>query len=152
MHSVYTEIYLDQISRTCSLIPKLPNILLFVQVVRSSSQDVPTAYGDDLEAATIVQPEQVVKAIKDSMLWLEAHLNRLRDVSTVKKHWSLWCKTTVSDCTYYTSLLFNSRLIEKRRVLMVSNKDIYLGQIYWAWLEFYRSWRLLHLLSSLNET
>ncbi|KAK9793750.1 hypothetical protein WJX73_009922 [Symbiochloris irregularis] len=32
------------------------------QVVRLSSQDVPTAYAYELEAATIVQPEQVVEA------------------------------------------------------------------------------------------
>ena len=35
------------------------------QVVRLSSQDVPTAYAYELEAATIVQPEQVIKAVKD---------------------------------------------------------------------------------------
>lgn len=34
------------------------------QVVRLSSQDVPTAYAYELEAATIVQPEQVVDAVK----------------------------------------------------------------------------------------
>jgi pyruvate dehydrogenase E1 component beta subunit len=34
------------------------------QVVRLSSQDVPTAYAYELEAATIVQPEQVVAAVK----------------------------------------------------------------------------------------
>ena len=34
------------------------------QVVRLSSQDVPTAYAYELEAATIVQPEQVVEAVK----------------------------------------------------------------------------------------
>lgn len=38
---------------------------IFVQVVRLSSQDVPTAYAYELEAATIVQPEQVVKAVRD---------------------------------------------------------------------------------------
>ena len=35
-----------------------------MQVVRLSSQDVPTAYAYELEAATIVQPEQVVDAVK----------------------------------------------------------------------------------------
>lgn len=35
-----------------------------VQVVRLSSQDVPTAYAYELEAATIVQPEQVVAAVQ----------------------------------------------------------------------------------------
>ena len=35
-----------------------------MQVVRLSSQDVPTAYAYELEAATIVQPEQVVDAAK----------------------------------------------------------------------------------------
>ena len=34
------------------------------QVVRLSSQDVPTAYAYELEAATIVQPEQVVDAAR----------------------------------------------------------------------------------------
>jgi len=34
------------------------------QVVRLSSQDVPTAYAYELEAATIVQPEQVVAAVQ----------------------------------------------------------------------------------------
>ncbi len=32
--------------------------------MRLSSQDVPTAYAYELEAATIVQPEQVVAAVK----------------------------------------------------------------------------------------
>lgn len=35
-----------------------------VQVVRLSSQDVPTAYAYELEAATIVQPEQVIEAVQ----------------------------------------------------------------------------------------
>lgn len=35
-----------------------------LQVVRLSSQDVPTAYAYELEAATIVQPEQVIDAVK----------------------------------------------------------------------------------------
>lgn len=34
------------------------------QVVRLSSQDVPTAYAHELEAATIVQPEAVVAAVQ----------------------------------------------------------------------------------------
>ena len=34
------------------------------QVIRLSSQDVPTAYAYELEAATIVQPEQVVSAVE----------------------------------------------------------------------------------------
>jgi hypothetical protein len=34
------------------------------QVVRLSSQDVPTAYAYELEAATIVQPEAVVAAVQ----------------------------------------------------------------------------------------
>ncbi len=34
------------------------------QVMRLSSQDVPTAYAYELEAATIVQPEQVVNAVE----------------------------------------------------------------------------------------
>jgi pyruvate dehydrogenase E1 component beta subunit len=33
-------------------------------VKRLSSQDVPTAYAHELEAATIVQPEDVVKAVR----------------------------------------------------------------------------------------
>jgi pyruvate dehydrogenase E1 component beta subunit len=33
-------------------------------VLRLSSQDVPTAYAYELEAATIVQPEQVVNAVE----------------------------------------------------------------------------------------
>ena len=37
---------------------------MVLQVVRLSSQDVPTAYAYELEAATIVQPEQVVEAVK----------------------------------------------------------------------------------------
>jgi pyruvate dehydrogenase E1 component beta subunit len=35
-----------------------------LQVMRLSSQDVPTAYAYELEAATIVQPEQVVAAVE----------------------------------------------------------------------------------------
>ena len=35
-----------------------------LQVVRLSSQDVPTAYAYELEAATIVQPEQVENAVR----------------------------------------------------------------------------------------
>ena len=34
------------------------------KVMRLSSQDVPTAYAYELEAATIVQPEQVVDAVE----------------------------------------------------------------------------------------
>jgi pyruvate dehydrogenase E1 component beta subunit len=34
------------------------------QVIRLSSQDVPTAYAYELEAATIVQPGQVVDAVE----------------------------------------------------------------------------------------
>jgi len=34
------------------------------QVLRLSSQDVPTAYAYELEAATIVQPQQVVEAVE----------------------------------------------------------------------------------------
>jgi pyruvate dehydrogenase E1 component beta subunit len=34
------------------------------QVMRLSSQDVPTAYAYELEAATIVQPNQVVEAVE----------------------------------------------------------------------------------------
>lgn len=33
------------------------------QVLRLSSQDVPTSYAYELEAATIVQPEKVVEAV-----------------------------------------------------------------------------------------
>ena len=36
---------------------------LYLQVIRLSSQDVPTAYAFELEAATIVQPEQVIEAV-----------------------------------------------------------------------------------------
>ena len=36
---------------------------LALQVIRLSSQDVPTAYAYELEAATIVQPEQVIAAV-----------------------------------------------------------------------------------------
>ena len=35
-----------------------------LQVVRLSSQDVPTAYAFELEAATIVQPEEVAAAVQ----------------------------------------------------------------------------------------
>ena len=35
-----------------------------LQVVRLSSQDVPTAYAFELEAATIVQPEEVANAVQ----------------------------------------------------------------------------------------
>lgn len=34
------------------------------QVIRLSSQDVPTSYAYELEAATIVQPEAVVAAVE----------------------------------------------------------------------------------------
>jgi pyruvate dehydrogenase E1 component beta subunit len=34
------------------------------EVIRLSSQDVPTSYAFELEAATIVQPEKVVEAVK----------------------------------------------------------------------------------------
>lgn len=34
------------------------------EVVRLSSQDVPTSYAFELEAATIVQPEKVVEAVR----------------------------------------------------------------------------------------
>ena len=33
------------------------------EVVRLSSQDVPTSYAYELEAATIVQPEKVIEAV-----------------------------------------------------------------------------------------
>ena len=46
------------VSRLCA------KIVWPVQVVRLSSQDVPTAYAYELEAATIVQPEQVVEAVQ----------------------------------------------------------------------------------------
>lgn len=36
----------------------------WLQVVRLSSQDVPTAYAFELEAATIVQPEEVANAVQ----------------------------------------------------------------------------------------
>ena len=39
-------------------------LCIMMQVIRLSSQDVPTAYAYELEAATIVQPEQVVDAVK----------------------------------------------------------------------------------------
>jgi pyruvate/2-oxoglutarate/acetoin dehydrogenase E1 component len=38
--------------------------VVLLQVMRLSSQDVPTAYAYELEAATIVQPEQVVAAVE----------------------------------------------------------------------------------------
>ncbi len=41
----------------------LEGCLLYPQVIRLSSQDVPTAYAFELEAATIVQPEQVIEAV-----------------------------------------------------------------------------------------
>ena len=41
--------------------------LLDHNVVRLSSQDVPTAFALELEAATIVQPEQVVAAVEKVM-------------------------------------------------------------------------------------
>lgn len=34
------------------------------QVMRLSSQDVPTAYAFELEASTIVQPEQVIATVE----------------------------------------------------------------------------------------
>ena len=34
------------------------------EVIRLSSQDVPTSYAFELEAATIVQPEKVMEAVK----------------------------------------------------------------------------------------
>merc|ERR1711907_285842 len=34
------------------------------EIIRLSSQDVPTAYAFELEAATIVQPEQVIEAVQ----------------------------------------------------------------------------------------
>lgn len=37
--------------------------LIALQVLRLSSQDVPTSYAYELEAATIVQPEKVVAAV-----------------------------------------------------------------------------------------
>ena len=40
------------------------NMLCVTQVVRLSSQDVPTAYAFELEAATIVQPEEVEAAVQ----------------------------------------------------------------------------------------
>lgn len=40
------------------------NMLCDAQVVRLSSQDVPTAYAFELEAATIVQPEEVEAAVQ----------------------------------------------------------------------------------------
>ena len=46
------------VSRLCA------KVVWPVQVVRLSSQDVPTAYAYELEAATIVQPEQVVEAVQ----------------------------------------------------------------------------------------
>ena len=39
-------------------------LTVVLQIVRLSSQDVPTAYAFELEAATIVQPEEVVKAVQ----------------------------------------------------------------------------------------
>ena len=48
-------------------VPYLPFRLtkdLTLQVIRLSSQDVPTAYAFELEAATIVQPEQVIEAVQ----------------------------------------------------------------------------------------
>lgn len=39
-------------------------LVLYMQVLRLSSQDVPTAYAYELEAATIVQPIQVVEAVE----------------------------------------------------------------------------------------
>jgi Transketolase, C-terminal domain len=44
------------------VLTKLTCIAAWRQVVRLSSQDVPTAYAYELEAATIVQPEQVIRA------------------------------------------------------------------------------------------
>ena len=41
-----------------------PEPMPCLQVVRLSSQDVPTAYAYELEAATIVQPEEVVEAVQ----------------------------------------------------------------------------------------
>lgn len=42
----------------------LANMFCVTQVVRLSSQDVPTAYAFELEAATIVQPEEVEAAVQ----------------------------------------------------------------------------------------
>ena len=47
-------------NRSCSLTLSRPG---GAQVIRLSSQDVPTAYAFELEAATIVQPEQVIEAV-----------------------------------------------------------------------------------------
>ena len=44
--------------------PFCTDAIPIMQIVRLSSQDVPTAYAYELEAATIVQPEQVVDAVK----------------------------------------------------------------------------------------
>lgn len=44
--------------------PAIQVVVMLMQVVRLSSQDVPTAYAFDLEAATIVQPEEVVQAVQ----------------------------------------------------------------------------------------
>ena len=48
----------------CSRMTCSRSALRLVQVVTLSSQDVPTAYAYELEAATIVQPEQVVEAVQ----------------------------------------------------------------------------------------
>ena len=37
------------------------------QVIRLSSQDVPTSYARELEAATIVQPEDVIRVVEKMM-------------------------------------------------------------------------------------
>jgi pyruvate dehydrogenase E1 component beta subunit len=34
------------------------------QIIRLSSQDVPTSYAHELEAATIIQPSQVIAAVE----------------------------------------------------------------------------------------
>ena len=42
------------------------------QVIRLSSQDVPTSYARELEAATIVQPEDVIHVV-EKMMGVTAH-------------------------------------------------------------------------------
>lgn len=54
-----------QLDALCSNVPTPPGAWPVPppQVLRLSSQDVPTSYAYELEAATIVQPEKVVQAV-----------------------------------------------------------------------------------------
>ena len=54
-------IHMQHVSTSVSAVGQTRCVM---QVVRLSSQDVPTAYAFELEAATIVQPEEVEAAVQ----------------------------------------------------------------------------------------